>query len=239
MGERGPEPGGGRAGGGDARDDHDLGRRRRARRQLPGHAPHAVDARVAAGDQGDGLALLGQVEREPGPLDLLAELAADDRLAGEPVGDQVEVAAIADDRVGRVDRRRGVGRQQAGRAGAEPDDVQRSRVGSSVEFIVSAYQDQREVGQVFPERPPSGRGRSARRAGRPARPAPRGRAGRGGAAPRRAGQDVGRLEPADRARRGRGSRRSRRRGRSPGRPSGSPPSAPAASPAAPPPRRRR
>jgi hypothetical protein len=116
VGQRRPQPRGGRQGGRHAGHDDDLGGRSLPRGQFAGDAPHAVDPGVAAGDQGDGAALRGPPQGDSGPLDLLAQLAADDLLAAQEVGDRVQITAVADDRLGPFQGGRGVGRQQAGGA---------------------------------------------------------------------------------------------------------------------------
>ena len=185
MRQRAPEPRGGRARGGHAR--HDARSRpsdRRSRGQLPGHAAHAVDPGVAARDEGDAWPRSARSSATSRALDLLAELAADDRLAR--AADRRSGRGSRDSRrpcrPRRWPRRR---RASAGRASRGRGRRRRAfRVSGRASFIASAYQDQREVRQVFPERRRSGRGRPAHRAGRPSRPGPRDRAGPARAAPR-------------------------------------------------------
>ncbi len=91
-----------------------------------GQRGEGVDARVAGADQGDVAAFGGEVEGL-GDADLLAGHAGDVlRLALDQIGDEVEVALVADHGVGIADRGGGVGRAPRGGAGADADDGERA-----------------------------------------------------------------------------------------------------------------
>ena len=119
-------------------------------RQLQRHAAHTVNAGVSAGNQRDGAARLRLVQGKLSAFDFLAQVSPDQRLAGQPIGDQVEIAAIADDDLGAVDGRGGVEGDQSGRARPESDHEK----GSAVRRFHDsrAYQHEREIGQAFSHR---------------------------------------------------------------------------------------